>query len=493
MAETKVRWKSKVSNIIQKKNVLEVFNPLERSDEADEDEDDLGAGDTAIARRFCFESMEERKIRKKRQGAMLSQFAEVEVDINDITDKDDDDIAASVANMVTAVLNSVYFKGIIFFVIIINAIHIALQTVESISVPYSFLFYLVDNVIMGIFICEIVLKWYSGFAIFWKDYWNILDFGVILVLHLGSWLAFFSNTRLLRILRVIRAFRSLKTVTSLTGLSLVVETILQSIPDMANIMVLLLIFMIVLSVVGVKLFGKYVPKYFGDPIKCMFSIFVCFTQDGWMQIFRNFEKYMIEDQFTYGCACIFFIITILTAAFIIANLIVAVVTTNLDKAMKEMKEEQKTQNDPLSSQNGGDKQSSSEGKKDQSDEAKETTKDSTLPDVPILHVGEVMQRANTQTDAAYGKDVRILSQRPLYKSDLSHLTTEKLENYLLLLFALEENFTQYRILRKDLSEIIRIVRGLNEQTGDETTARLLFGKKVNNASKSSVNNDKETS
>ena len=47
---------------------------------------------------------------------------------------------------------------------------------------------------------------------------------------------------------------------------------------MFNIMMLLLIFMLVLSVVGVKLFGNYVPEYFGDPIRCMFSIFVCFTQ-----------------------------------------------------------------------------------------------------------------------------------------------------------------------------------------------------------------------
>lgn len=39
---------------------------------------------------------------------------------------------------------------------------------------------------MGIFIGEIVLKWYSGFVIFWKDYWNILDFSVILVLHVST-------------------------------------------------------------------------------------------------------------------------------------------------------------------------------------------------------------------------------------------------------------------------------------------------------------------
>lgn len=74
----------------------------------------------------------------------------------------------------------------IFSVIAINAIHIALQTVESISVPYSTIFYVIDNIIMGIFICEILLKWYSGFKIFWKDWWNILDFIVILVLHVSK-------------------------------------------------------------------------------------------------------------------------------------------------------------------------------------------------------------------------------------------------------------------------------------------------------------------
>ena len=56
-----------------------------------------------------------------------------------------------------------------------------------------------------------------------------------------------------------------------------------------------------------------------------------------MQIFRNFERYAEDDLFTYVSACLFFILTILMAAFIIANLIVAVVTTNLDRAMKEMK------------------------------------------------------------------------------------------------------------------------------------------------------------
>lgn len=113
MADKKVKWKSKVSNIIQKKNALEVFKVSSEKEEldSDEDEDEYGDGDK-IVRRFCFESKEERKLKKNRgKGNLAMCNMNVEVNINDIAEKDDDDIADSVANMVHAVLNSVYFKG----------------------------------------------------------------------------------------------------------------------------------------------------------------------------------------------------------------------------------------------------------------------------------------------------------------------------------------------------------------------------------------------
>jgi len=56
-----------------------------------------------------------------------------------------------------------------------------------------------------------------------------------------------------------------------------------------------------------------------------------------MQIFRKFDRYAEEDKFTYVSACLFFVLTILTAAFVISNLIVAIVTTNLDRATKELR------------------------------------------------------------------------------------------------------------------------------------------------------------
>ena len=38
---------------------------------------------------------------------------------------------------------------------------------------------------MSAFTVEIILKWYHGFAVFWKSGWNILDFFIIAALLLG--------------------------------------------------------------------------------------------------------------------------------------------------------------------------------------------------------------------------------------------------------------------------------------------------------------------
>lgn len=38
---------------------------------------------------------------------------------------------------------------------------------------------------MTIFVCEILVKWYHGFFMFWKMGWNVLDFFIVVALLLG--------------------------------------------------------------------------------------------------------------------------------------------------------------------------------------------------------------------------------------------------------------------------------------------------------------------
>ena len=77
----------------------------------------------------------------------------------------------------------------------------------------------------------------------------------------------------------------------------------------------------------------------------MFSLFVCVTQDGWVEIFNEFSE-EDNDALYYGGA-IYFFCAIMVGAFIFANLVVAVVVTNLEIAMKELKAEKEAEVDTL--------------------------------------------------------------------------------------------------------------------------------------------------
>lgn len=88
---------------------------------------------------------------------------------------------------------------------------------------------------------------------------------------------------------------------------MVVQTIVRSLPDMANILALLLIVMFIFAIIGVRfkcvyplscpipdamcgclqvdLFGRASPEDFGSLGISLYSLFVLMTQDGWMSIF----------------------------------------------------------------------------------------------------------------------------------------------------------------------------------------------------------------
>ena len=47
------------------------------------------------------------------------------------------------------------------------------------------MFSVLDQCLMTIFVCEILVKWYHGFFMFWKRGWNVLDFFIVVALLLG--------------------------------------------------------------------------------------------------------------------------------------------------------------------------------------------------------------------------------------------------------------------------------------------------------------------
>ncbi|XP_015775473.1 PREDICTED: cation channel sperm-associated protein 4-like [Acropora digitifera] len=226
----------------------------------------------------------------EKESLLMSKEKEEE-NMWDIVDLDDEAIKEYASNeLLGQFLSNTVFRTGILCVILFNGVLIAVETNHELEQKYSHLFSVLDQCLMTIFVCEILVKWYHGFFMFWRRGWNVLDFFIVIALLLGPLLSTGSGSRgVLRILRVLRAFRSLRSISSLPGLQIVVQTILQSIPDMANIVLLLVIIMLVFSVIAVTLFRDVVPMYFGNLSSSMFYLFVCLTQDGWVEIFKGFQ------------------------------------------------------------------------------------------------------------------------------------------------------------------------------------------------------------
>uniref|UniRef100_A0A8C6VNP3 Ion transport domain-containing protein n=1 Tax=Naja naja TaxID=35670 RepID=A0A8C6VNP3_NAJNA len=214
------------------------------------------------------------------------------------------------------------FKILLATVVIVNAIIISLRTEPTLEDKYFGVFNAIDTIVLAFLICEVILNWYYGFRLYWKVS------GVINYIQMYMDTVSIFPSRVMRLIQVCSL---------VSGLARMIQVILKSIPDMANIMILLFAIMLVFSVFGVTLFGTLVPKHFGNLGTALYSLFICITQDGWISIYNDFETEGLALEI--GGALYFFIF-ITFGAFIFANLLVAVVTTNLEQSMSAYQEEQ---------------------------------------------------------------------------------------------------------------------------------------------------------
>ncbi|XP_006159497.1 cation channel sperm-associated protein 4 [Tupaia chinensis] len=330
------------------------------------------------------------------------------------------------------------FQLLLAVLLVTNAITIALRTNFVLDQQHYELFSTIDDIVLTILICEVLLGWLNGFWIFWKDGWNILNFFIIFTLLLGL---FVNELNTVSITYTLRALRLVHVCVAVEPLARIIRVILQSVPDLANIMALILFFMLVFSVFGVTLFGSFVPKHFRNMQVALYTLFICITQDGWVDIYSDFQMERREYAMEIGGA-IYFAIFITLGAFIGINLFVVVVTTNLEQMMKAG--EQRKQHQVLFSETG-------EEEEDGSDE------------LPLVHC--VVARLEKSG----------LPQEPLVGGPLSNLSENTCDDFCLVLEAIQENLKQYKEIRDELNMIVQEVRSIrfNQEQEEELLHRHL--------------------
>uniref|UniRef100_A0A2K6EYF2 Cation channel sperm associated 4 n=1 Tax=Propithecus coquereli TaxID=379532 RepID=A0A2K6EYF2_PROCO len=326
------------------------------------------------------------------------------------------------------------FQLLLALLLVINAITIALRTNSSLHQKHYELFSTIDDIVLTILICEVLLGWLNGFWIFWKDGWNILNFLIIFILLLGF---FINELNVISINYTLRALRLVHVCMAVEPLARIIRVILQSVPGMANIMALILFFMLVFSVFGVTLFGAFVPKHFQNMQVALYTLFICITQDGWVDIYSDFLTEKRQYTMEIGGA-IYFTIFITIGAFIGINLLIVVVTTNLEQMMKAGEQGKRPQikfSEVDSEEEDGSNQ------------------------LPLVHC--VVARSEKSG----------LHQEPFVGGPLSNLSENTLDNFYLVLEAIQENLMKYKEIRDELNMIVEEVRSI--RFNQEQEAELL--------------------
>lgn len=119
-----------------------------------------------------------------------------------------------------------------------------------------------EYAINGVFAVEMLLKVVAQGAAFFRQGWNVVDFGVVVVSIISLFPS--SSSRLLQGLRAIRAVRPLRLVAHFASLRLVLNALLVSLPRMRNVLVMIFLVAYIFAVVG-NLNFMGIMSYCNDP------------------------------------------------------------------------------------------------------------------------------------------------------------------------------------------------------------------------------------
>jgi voltage-gated sodium channel len=217
------------------------------------------------------------------------------------------------------------FEAFVVCVILLNAAVIAMETYHFWWVRYGATLFLLNQIILGVFIAEIILKWAALGRrpwLYFKDPWNCFDFCVIalsLIPASGGMATLARLVRLLRVLRLVSIFPDLR---------LIVDTLVRTLPSMGHIALLLVLVFFVYGVAGHHLFSQVDPLHWQTLHLSMLTLFRIVTLEDWTDI-----MYAAMEERPW--AWIYFVSFVILGTFVVVNLFIAVVVNNLDRATEE--------------------------------------------------------------------------------------------------------------------------------------------------------------
>ena len=217
------------------------------------------------------------------------------------------------------------FERFIISLIIINGILVGIETSEALASQYAHWLELGNSIIISVFVVEAILK-ITAVAPRWRLYfgdgWNLFDFTIVVMSLLPA------TGELALVARMARLLRVLRLVSALPELRLIVNTLLRSLPGMANIMLLMSVVFYIYAVAGQQFFHTVDPEHWGNLGISLLTLFRVVTLEDWTDL-------MYTTMAVYPYSWIYFVSFVIVGTFVIINLFIAVVIDNLDEAKQE--------------------------------------------------------------------------------------------------------------------------------------------------------------
>lgn len=225
-----------------------------------------------------------------------------------------------------SVVRSRWFGRAVVVSILANATVLALETDTGLTARHATMFAWLHVVLTAALATELAIRLLAhgrGWRAFFGDAWTRFDLAILaasLVPAIGPIAAVARLARVLRVVRVVSVSPKLR---------LVVATMARSIPSLGHVGLLLGLVLFVYAVLGVHLFRDADPAHWGNLGSAMLTLFQILTLEGWVELQRT-------SMAAEPWAWVFYGSFVLIAVFVVVNLFIAVVMSNLDQARRDL-------------------------------------------------------------------------------------------------------------------------------------------------------------
>lgn len=225
------------------------------------------------------------------------------------------------------VLERPVVRNSIMALVIINAALLGISTSDWVMERFGGLIYVLDRLILTIFVIEIALKLFAYGRSFFRNAWNVFDFCVVSI-------GLMPQTTSLSALRALRVVRALRILSAVPQMRAVVQALFDALPGMGAVIIMLSIVFYVFAVMSTIMFGDSFPDWFGTVGESLYSLFQIMTLESWsMGIVRP-----VMEEYPYAWA--FFVPFIAATAFSVLNLFIGLLVNTMQAAVESDAEQE---------------------------------------------------------------------------------------------------------------------------------------------------------